>query len=154
MQELLQVQLSEMGVKIGHFQILHVVVPHQYEEKIAQTQVAKQLVIQKQFEQQVAMVYAQMGVISAQADARIVEINATATSNAFFIVQQAQATATRNNIDIQAICYNLLSEWLGLTGSTLSNYIYNEMLKHKHISAKMIVGLDQSSKSAVINVGN
>lgn len=129
------------------FQLLEIDLPSSFEDSIVQTQVEKQNIIMKGYEQQAQVIRKRIDVDISENAKNVTIIKTAAQANATIITQTARATATANTINIENEAYQNVTRDLGLTGSALNQYVYSLGLLGRNstqVPPKLLVGLDSA----------
>lgn len=107
------------------FQLLEIDLPSTFENSIVQTQVEKQNIIMKGYEQQAQIIRKRIDVDISENAKNVTIINTAAQANATIITQTAKAEATSRLIAVENEAYQNVTRDLGLTGTSLNQYIYS-----------------------------
>lgn len=143
----LEQSLKQTSAECVGFQLLEIDLPTTFEDSIVQTQVEKQNIIMKGYEQQAQIIRKRIDVDISENAKNVTIINTAAEANATLITQTAKAEATSNNIGIENEAYKNVTRDLGLEGTNLNKYVYSIGLLARNASAippKLLVGLDSA----------
>jgi hypothetical protein len=110
-------------VRVQSMQMLRVDFPDSYEDQITAFQLKVQQKTTSQYEQQVKSIESEIQVLNAQNDAKIAQVNATATAAAAQIVNGAQAEGFQHVQATKATSYKALMTALGLEPAEMVEYL-------------------------------
>ncbi len=110
----LEVSLKQTSAECVGFQLLEIDLPSSFENSIVQTQVEKQNVIIKEYEQQASLIRKAIDVDISENNKNISIIHAAAVANATIITQQAKSSSAARTIDVENEAYNNVTRDLNL----------------------------------------
>ena len=128
-------------------QLLTVNIPDNLEKKIGDTQVEKQLSSTKVYEREAELIRQDIDILESACDQNITSITASAEAEAYYIIQVAEAAASKRKINIQSGILVYTAESLLFSANQMSDYLYLRAIE-KQPDAIITVGLD----SAVIQI--
>lgn len=140
----LEQSLIVTGAECVGFQLLEIDLPDKFEASIVNTQVEKQNIIIKSYEQQASIIRKRIDVDISENNKEVQIINTAAEANATIIKQTASAQASANSIAIENEAYKNVTRDLGLQGPALNRYIYSIGLLSRNATAtppKILKGL-------------
>jgi len=149
----LRVAFMELFASVELLQLRGITLSDAFESQLTQNVIAVQNQQTAELMKQVAVTQSFTQVILAQAQANITELLATANADATLIQQQANADGTKLIVNVQADAYAQLKGELNFTNAQLFQYLWaNNKLRQSQPSDTLLVGLDKSGGSTLVNV--
>jgi len=137
---LIAVMTAQGHVDVMDFQMLRVDFPNSYEEQITLYQLKVQQKVTQQYQQTVTSVSNQIIVMTAENNAKIAEVNATASASAKLILNLAQSNGFSLVQKQKAESYASASTTLSLSKDEMVEYIKLKAVG-EHSSSKTVVGI-------------
>jgi len=122
MQQMLNKSLSRTYAEIWSLQLLVIDLPDSYEKSIVSTQVQKQLMLQREKEQQSTQVRAHTNVIEAEYSRKVKVILSQARANASLTRLSASALAQKRTIEVESGILGSIGKALELSPDLLVLY--------------------------------
>lgn len=139
----MQTALKKAHANCASLQLLSVDIPDNLETKIVETQVEKQLSSTKVYEREAELIRQDIDILESACDQNITTITAAAEAEAYYIVQVAEAAASKRTIGIQSDVLNYTISIFSFTTDQLNEYQYLRALE-KQPNATILVGVDSS----------
>lgn len=136
----LNTSLYEASASVVNFQFLKVDISSDYEKKIVETQVEKQLSNTEVYKNEAALIRQSIEILSSECNQNITSINAEAEAESYYIVQVAEGAAKKRMIDVEAEIYQLTIQELQFKTKEMNEYIFLRSIEHQK-NATYIVGM-------------
>lgn len=143
MRTVLNEELSKAFAEVIYLQLLFIDLPDSYENSIVATQVEVQNTRVKEYEQEAEVIRQQIAVMQSQGKQNTTVINATGTSQAYYIRKLASATVETKTLTMEAWVYSKAQELLGLSGPEFTEFLNYESLMLQPQS-QLLVGLENA----------
>ena len=124
-------------------QLLTVDIPTNLEKKIVDTQVEKQLSTTKVFEREAELIRQDIDIMQSACDQNITSISASAEAESYYIVQVAEAAASKRKINIQSEVLGYTIDSLLFSSTQMTSYLYLRAIE-KQPNAIITVGLNST----------
>eukprot|EP00708_Paratrimastix_pyriformis_P002561 GAFH01001309.1.p2 GENE.GAFH01001309.1~~GAFH01001309.1.p2 ORF type:complete len:305 (+),score=121.58 GAFH01001309.1:535-1449(+) len=144
--EALNATLAAQHVIVPFLQMRKIDLPDSFEEAIVNTEVERQNIEIKQYQQQAATIRAQKSTIDATTDATISGINAQTQASVTLISKQAEADATFINLASYGSANKYMMDRMGFNSTHLLGFLYVDALRLMP-DARMAVGI----KNAILS---
>lgn len=122
MQSMVDRALKRTYADCWGLQLMIIELPDKFEESIVNTQVSKQNVSTREFQQEATQVRAYTTVIAAEFDRKVKVIKAFGMANFTYITKAAKAKARSNTLGVEGKIIKLIKDDLGLSGADLIDY--------------------------------
>lgn len=122
MQNMVDTALKRTYADCWGLQLMVIELPDLFEKSIVKTQVNKQNIATRQFEQETTKVKAQTSVIMAEFDKKVTVITSQGKANYTYAVKEAKALAKKKTIDTEAHIMNHIRDKLGLAAADMVEY--------------------------------
>lgn len=149
MLENLDLALQKAHANCIGLQLLRVTIPENLEESIVSTQVEKQKSTTSIYEREAELIRQEIDISNSECDQNITTITAAAEAEAYYLVQVAEATATKKTLDIQAEIYGTTKSVLGFLDSEFIQYLYLRATQVQ-ANATIVVGLSDAGVQIMI----
>merc|ERR1712232_1509350 len=121
-QEMVGTALNRTYATCWGLQLMVIELPNLFENSIVKTQVQKQKVATRKFEQEATRVRAHTSVIAAEYDKKVTVIKAGGNANYTFATKEAQAKARSRTLNIEGNILKGIKENLALSPQELIKY--------------------------------
>mmetsp|Transcript_2155 Transcript_2155/g.5420 ORF Transcript_2155/g.5420 Transcript_2155/m.5420 type:complete len:303 (+) Transcript_2155:2181-3089(+) len=143
MLEVLNEELNKAFAEAKYLQILVIDLPDTYEASIVSTQVEVQNTRVKEYEQEAEVIRQQIAIMQSQGKQNTTVINATGTSQAYYIRKLASATVEKRTLEMETWVYAQAKSLLELDGDEFNDFLNYESLMLQP-QAQLLVGLEQA----------